>query len=50
VKNGISYRMPNHQKLLQLISLTGPLYSSSANLSGQNTISDYTDAITIFAK
>lgn len=44
IKNGISYRMPNNKHLLSLIKLTGPLYSSSANISGNNPITDATQA------
>jgi L-threonylcarbamoyladenylate synthase len=30
--------MPAHKKLLNLLKNTGPLYSSSANISGKETI------------
>lgn len=48
IKNQIGYRIPNHETLLNLIKLTGPLYSSSANISGQNPCVDINDAIQIF--
>ena len=50
IKNGISYRMPDNKILLSLIKLTGPLYSSSANISGNNPITDTTQAIKEFNK
>lgn len=50
IKNGISYRMPDNKNLLSLIKLTGPLYSSSANISGNNPITDTTQAIKEFNK
>ncbi len=33
----IAVRMPNHKPLLDLISIAGPLYSTSANKSGEPT-------------
>ena len=48
IKNKISYRIPNNSKLLSLIKLTGPIYSSSANISGNNPIKDANDAYKIF--
>ncbi len=50
IKNGISYRMPDNKNLLSLIKLTGPLYSSSANISGNNPITDTAQAIKEFNK
>ena len=50
IKNGVSYRMPNDKHLLSLIKLTGPLYSSSANISGNNPITDATQATKEFNK
>lgn len=44
VKNGISYRIPNDNFLINLISKTGPLYCSSANISGKEVISSYEEA------
>lgn len=38
IKDGVSYRMPNDDYLLYILSKTGPLYSSSANVSGKDTI------------
>lgn len=44
IKNGVSYRVPNDKFLLELISRTGPLYCSSANISGKEVISSYDEA------
>ena len=44
IKNGISYRMPDDKYLLYILSKTGPLYSSSANVSGHDTIKKTSDA------
>jgi L-threonylcarbamoyladenylate synthase len=49
VKNGISYRMPNHHDVLQLLTIVGPLYSSSANISGEETIIDSNEALKVFS-
>jgi L-threonylcarbamoyladenylate synthase len=35
---GVGYRLPNHPKLIKIIEKTGPLYSSSANLSGNEPV------------
>lgn len=45
-----SYRMPNDQFILNLIDKTGPLYSSSANLSGNPPITNIIDAFESFNK
>lgn len=45
-----SYRMPNDDFLLKLIDKTGPLYSSSANLSGHSPIIDIVGAFESFNK
>jgi L-threonylcarbamoyladenylate synthase len=50
IKHNISYRIPNHQKLLELISKVDFVYSSSANISGNNPILHTQDAINIFKK
>lgn len=44
VKNGISYRMPDDPALLYILDKTGPLYSSSANVSGHDPIHNTLDA------
>jgi L-threonylcarbamoyladenylate synthase len=36
--------MPKHRRLLRLIKLTGPLYSTSANISGNKPIKKTIDA------
>ncbi len=46
--NGKSFRMPDSIPLLEIISRTGPLYSSSANISGEQPILDTNDAEKIF--
>lgn len=38
IKDGISYRIPDDKYILYLLNQVGPLYSSSANISNQNTI------------
>lgn len=48
IKNGISYRMPNKKVLLKLLALTGPLYSSSANISGKKEIDNFEQAKQFF--
>ena len=50
IKNGISYRVPNHKNLLKLIDITGPLYSSSANISGKEPIKSSQEAEETFKK
>lgn len=50
IDKGISYRMPNLDFILKLISKVGPIYSSSANLSSYNPITSYDDAINQFGK
>lgn len=44
-----SYRIPNHPELLKIVKLTGPIWSSSANISGETPCNDYLDAQKIFA-
>lgn len=44
IKDGISYRIPNDKYLLYLLNKVGPLYSSSANISDQDTITDTNQA------
>ncbi len=50
IKNKKSYRIPNHKQLLKLISLTGPIYSSSANLSGAEPVNDINEAKKVFSE
>ena len=50
IKNQVSYRMPNHDDLLTLIDFTGPLYSSSANISGKEPIKNTLDAFDEFSQ
>lgn len=44
IKNKISYRVPNDDFLLSLISMVGPLYCSSANISDKPVINDIYEA------
>lgn len=48
VHNNISYRMPNDEWLLLLLSKTGPLFCSSANISNEEVIKDCADANNVF--
>lgn len=48
--NKKSYRIPKDEFLLKILSKTGPLYTSSANISGQDTIKSLNDGIKIFDK
>lgn len=48
IHNGVSYRMPNDDWLLLLLSKTGPLYCSSANLSNQAVIENTLAANEVF--
>ncbi len=49
IYQGISYRKPNSDYLLNIIKKTGPLYSSSANISGQNPITNKEEAVSNFS-
>lgn len=50
IYNGISYRMPNKPFLLKIIDRVGPLYSSSANISGYPVIQKYEDVLNYFSE
>lgn len=44
ILDGISYRMPDHEQLLKILHKTGPIFSTSANLHGEepfNKVIDY---------
>lgn len=45
---GISYRIPGCSYLLDLLKLTGPLYQSSANISGKQPIKTSQEAFVEF--
>ncbi|MCV3743468.1 L-threonylcarbamoyladenylate synthase [Ureaplasma sp. ES3154-GEN] len=45
IKNNIAYRMPNSLPILKLIQKHGPLYCSSANLSGEAPVLNEQEAI-----
>ncbi|MCR8613039.1 MAG: Sua5/YciO/YrdC/YwlC family protein [Mycoplasma sp.] len=44
----LSLRMPDHEELLELIKKIGPIYMTSANISGQNVVSSLEEAKTVF--
>lgn len=44
IKNNISYRIPNLKPLINLIKLTGQIYSSSANISDHQPITNSSQA------
>lgn len=48
IKNNVSYRIPNDKYLLYLLNKIGPLYCSSANLSGEETITNTHQANQVF--
>ncbi len=48
VWKGFSYRIPKSQYILDIIKQTGPIYCSSANVSGQPTITMSQEAFHIF--
>ena len=48
IKNKEAYRVPASKKILSLIKRIGPLYSSSANLSGRTPIIKTIDTINEF--
>lgn len=48
--NKNSYRIPKDEFILELIKAIGPIYSSSANLSGQKPVEDILDAFKYFKK
>ncbi|WP_330216746.1 L-threonylcarbamoyladenylate synthase [Mycoplasma parvum] len=48
VYKGISYRMPNNPIILKLCEHLGPLYSTSANISGCKPIKNLREAKYIF--
>lgn len=51
IKDNISYRMPHNDFLLKLTNFfpaTTPLFLTSANISGEETIKNYKDAATVF--
>lgn len=46
--NSLAFRIPNNSFLLKLLKKTGPLISTSANLSGQSTAQTISQARTYF--
>lgn len=50
VKSQRSYRMPNDDFILKLLSKVGPLYCSSANINGMKPIESIEDGYSIFRK
>lgn len=45
-----AYRIPNNDLILDLINQVGPLFSSSANISGKTPINNLQEAIDVFGK
>ncbi|MCV3734494.1 L-threonylcarbamoyladenylate synthase [Ureaplasma miroungigenitalium] len=45
IKDHISYRMPNSRPILKLLEKLGPLYCSSANLSGEDPVLNEQEAV-----
>ena len=45
-----SYRIPNNKLIIDLISKVGPIYSSSANISGDKPVKNLKEAINTFGK
>jgi L-threonylcarbamoyladenylate synthase len=50
IKNTTSYRIPAQLSLLKLLKKSGPLYSSSANISGYKPVIDSQQGIKTFHK
>lgn len=50
VWKGICYRMPNCKYILELLKQTGPLFQSSANISGDAPIASPEDVPKVFAE
>lgn len=50
IKNNISYRMPNDDFLLLLLSIFESFYCSSANISGKDVIKNIDEANEVFSK
>lgn len=48
VWKGISYRVPKCQYLIDLLRLTGPVYQSSANISGQDPVQSVQEVFSVF--
>lgn len=46
IANNNAWRMPNHSSLLSILKQTGPLYSSSANISGQAPFNNTSEVLT----
>lgn len=47
-KNGLPFRIPNQQNLIELLKETGPIASTSANLEGEPTVNNINEAMAIF--
>ena len=45
-----SYRIPNSLLIKELIGIVGPIYSSSANISGEKPIKNFQEAVNLFKK
>ncbi|HFI0158426.1 TPA: L-threonylcarbamoyladenylate synthase [Streptococcus suis] len=48
--NTVGFRLPNHEKTLRLIAETGPLIGPSANVSGQESGTEFTKLLSQFSE
>lgn len=48
IKDNESYRMPNVPTIIKLVEKIGPLYCSSANISGEEPVKNHKEAIFVF--
>lgn len=46
--NSLAFRIPDDKKLIALLQKTGPLASTSANMSGERTVSNIQEALSLF--
>lgn len=50
IVDGLSYRMPDHKTILKILNEAGPVYCSSANISGKEVCKDHTEAVHAFRR
>lgn len=50
IKDNVAYRIPHVKPLISILKKTGPIYCSSANISGQETINNFKKAFLIFGE
>ncbi|MEG3311130.1 L-threonylcarbamoyladenylate synthase [Streptococcus sp. SS-4456] len=48
--DSVGFRLPNHEKTLRLIAETGPLIGPSANVSGQESGTEFTKILSQFSE